>query len=59
MKITPRPFPRRAAKKLIEFLPYFQENNTYRNSDIESKTDTAYAIYDKNYSSTVNQFIEL
>lgn len=59
MKIKPRPFPRSSAEKLIQFLPYFKEHNTYKNSDNRVNKDIVYGIYDKEYSSTVNQFIEL
>ena len=59
MKITPRPFPRSAAEKLVEFLPYFKENNTFKYLTSEAEEKPIYGIYDTEFSPTLNEFTKL
>ena len=58
MKITPRPFPRSEAEKLVDFLSFFEENNTFDIQINETVEMPTYGIYDAAFSSTLKTFID-
>jgi hypothetical protein len=58
MKITPRPFPRSYAEKVVSFLPYFQKNDTFMALANDDKP-LLYGIYNKECSVQLNDFLNV